>query len=198
MNKPTQKLSRKDLYTLEKYSEIRDDFRRKVMKHKTKRRIELGPNVALLFEDRLTMQYQIQEMLRIERIFEVEGINEELCTYNPLIPDGSNLKATLMMEYQNPNERIDMLAKLPGIETQTWLQVKGHEKIYPFANEDMQRHSDEKTSSVHFVRFEFTKGMIEDLKLGACLSVGVNHPAYSAKLDPVPTYTRAALLADFY
>ena len=153
-------LSREDLYSLEEYSEIRPEFRAKVMEHKKSRRLEIGENATLYFEDELTMKYQIQEMLRIENILESEGINEELEAYNPLIPDGTNWKATFMMEYPDIEERKAALAQLIGIEDKTWVQVEGFDKVYAIADEDLERDSEEKTSSVHFMRFELTGEMI--------------------------------------
>ncbi|MCG8123645.1 MAG: DUF3501 family protein, partial [Candidatus Thiodiazotropha taylori] len=165
-------LSHEDLYSLEEYSRIRQEFRNRVIDHKKSRRLPIGPHAALYFEDELTMQYQIQEMLRIERIFEHDGIQDELDVYNPLIPDGTNWKATFMMEYDDVEERKQALAKLIGIENAIWLAVEGHEKIRPIANEDLERTTEDKTSAVHFIRFELTDGMIESLKNGAKLSAG--------------------------
>ena len=161
-----EQLKKSDLYSLEKYATVRDDFRAEVMAHKKLRYIQLGENLRLLFEDRMTMQYQVQEMLRIEKIFEADGINEELEAYNPLIPDGENLKAVMMIEFSDVDERKDALAKLIGVERETWLQVDDFDKVYPISNEDLERETDEKTSSVHFMRFEFTPEMISALKNG--------------------------------
>lgn len=191
-----RKLQRGDLYSLEKYAEARSEFRRKVMEHKKRRTLPIGPNATLYFEDRLTMQYQVQEMLRVERIFEAAGIEEELAAYNPLIPDGSNWKATYMVEFSDIEERRKALARFVGIEAKTWLRVAGHDKIYPFADEDMERASEEKTSSVHFLRFELTPAMIRDLKSGAGLAAGSDHPEYRHTLDPVPDALRESLLQD--
>lgn len=190
------KLKKSDLYSLENYAVIRDEFRTEVMEHKKLRYIQLGENLRLLFEDRMTMQYQVQEMLRIEKVFEAVGINEELDAYNPLIPDGMNLKAVMMIEFSDVEERKDALAKLIGVERQTWLQVDGFDKVYPISNEDLERETDEKTSSVHFMRFEFAADMITALKNGAVMKAGVNHPAYQHEItieDPV----RQSLVADF-
>jgi len=190
------KLKKSDLYSLENYAVIRDEFRAEVMKHKKLRNIQLGENLRLLFEDRMTMQYQIQEMLRIEKIFEAEGIDEELDAYNPLIPDGQNLKAVMMIEFSDVEERKDALAKLIGVERETWLQVEGFDKVYPVSNEDLDRETDEKTSSVHFMRFEFSSEMIAALKDGAVMKAGVDHPEYQYQAtleDPV----RQSLVADF-
>jgi hypothetical protein len=191
-----EKLDRSQLYSLEKYAEVRSDFRAKVLEHKKHRFIQLGDNLRIIFEDRMTIQYQIQEMLRIEKIFEAEGIQEELDAYNPLIPDGQNLKAVIMIEYNDIGERKEALARLIGIERMIWLQVDGHDKVVPISNEDLDRETEEKTSSVHFSRFEFTPEMISALKNGASLSAGVDHPEYNYTVD-VDDATREALIADF-
>lgn len=190
-----EKLQRSDLYSLEKYAEVRKDFRAKVIQHKKLRNIQLGPNLRLLFEDRLIMQYQIQEMLRIERIFEPAGIQEELNAYNPLIPDGSNLKATLMIEFSDIDERKAALAKLIGVEKLIWLRVSENDKVFPIANEDMDRETEEKTSSVHFLRFELTAEMITALKSGSALTAGVEHPEYYYEVR-VDENVRNALIND--
>ena len=190
-----EKLQRSDLYSLEKYAEVRKDFRAKVIQHKKLRNIQLGPNLRLLFEDRLIMQYQIQEMLRIERIFEPAGIQEELNAYNPLIPDGSNLKATLMIEFSDIDERKAALAKLIGVEKMIWLRVAENDKVFPIANEDMDRETEEKTSSVHFLRFELTAEMITALKSGSALTAGVEHPEYYYEVS-VDENVRNALIND--
>jgi hypothetical protein len=189
-------LSREDLYSLEEYSEIRPEFRAKVMEHKKSRRLEIGENATLYFEDELTMKYQIQEMLRIEKIFESEGINEELDAYNPLIPDGTNWKATFMMEYPDIEERKAALAQLIGIEDKTWVQVEGFDKVYAIADEDLERDSEEKTSSVHFMRFELTGEMIAAAKGGAAISAGIDHPNYNHSVDPIPDNIRSSLIND--
>lgn len=189
------KLTRQDLFSLEKYAEIRADFRKQVIEHKKHRRLQLTPHVALYFEDRLTMQYQIQEMLRIERIFEAAGIQEELEVYNPLIPDGDNWKATFMVEYPDENERRRALARLVGIENSVWLRVEGHEAVRPVANEDLDRSAPDKTASVHFLRFQLTPPMIAALKAGAALDAGVDHPACQARVR-VPDDVRASLVGD--
>lgn len=191
------KLTPANLLSLEDYSKQRADFRSKVMAHKKNRQVHLGDHATLYFEDSLTMQYQVQEMLRIERIFEEEGINEELAAYNPLIPDGSNLKATFMVEYEDVDERKAALAKLIGIENKVWIQVAGFEKVYPFANEDLERTTEEKTSSVHFLRFEFTPDMIAAAKQGADMAMGIEHENYYVEMNPVATNIRDALVADF-
>ena len=189
-------LSREDLYSLEEYSEIRPEFRAKVMEHKKSRRLEIGENATLYFEDELTMKYQIQEMLRIEKIFESEGINEELEAYNPLIPDGTNWKATFMMEYPDIEERKAALAQLIGIEDKTWVQVEGFDKVYAIADEDLERDSEEKTSSVHFMRFELTGEMTAAAKGGAAISAGIDHPNYNQSVDPIPDNIRSSLVND--
>lgn len=192
-----KKLSTTDLFSLEQYSKQRNEFRSRVMAHKQDRKVFVGEHITLYFEDRLTMQYQIQEMLRVERIFEEEGIAEELNAYNPLIPDGTNLKATMMIEYSDVDERRDALARLIGVEDKIWLCVHGHDKVFAIADEDLERATEEKTSSVHFLRFEFTKAMITALKNGAALGVGVDHPAYQFTNNALPAATRNSLVTDF-
>ena len=182
--------------TLEAYAKQRDAFRARVIEHKKRRAVRLGEHISLIFEDELTIRYQVQEMLRIERIFEERGIEDELDAYNPLIPDGTNLKATLMIEYPEPVERGRMLAKLKGVEDRVWLQVEGCERVYPIADEDLERENEEKTSSVHFLRFELGDEMRKALKRGIALSIGVDHPHYRAALEPVPAEVRAALVRD--
>jgi hypothetical protein len=189
-------LTPEDLYSLEKYAKIRNDFRAKVMAHKQHRKVHVGANATLYFEDRLTMQYQIQEMLRVERIFEPEGIAEELGAYNPLIPDGRNFKATFMVEFPDIEERRQALEKLIGIEDRVWVQVQGHDKVYAIADEDLEREDETKTSSVHFLRFELTDDMAAALKGGADLAVGIDHPAYEYRVDPVDAASRDALAQD--
>ncbi|MBV2123387.1 MAG: DUF3501 family protein [Candidatus Thiodiazotropha sp. (ex Ctena orbiculata)] len=189
-------LSHEDLYSLEEYSRIRQEFRNRVIDHKKSRRLPIGPHAALYFEDELTMQYQIQEMLRIERIFEHDGIQDELDVYNPLIPDGTNWKATFMMEYDDVEERKQALAKLIGIENAIWLAVEGHEKIRPIANEDLERTTEDKTSAVHFIRFELTEGMIESLKNGAKLSAGIDHAEYNYTIDGLDSAVKSSLISD--
>lgn len=191
-----QKLTREDLYSLEAYSEKRSEFRAQVMAHKKDRRVALGSHAALYFEDRMTMQYQVQEMLRVERIFEAEGIEEELGAYNPLIPDGRNWKATFMIEYTDVEERQQALARLVGIEDHVWVQVQGHERVWAIADEDLERDSEEKTSSVHFLRFELTDPMVADLKNGSALAMGIEMDAFRQQMDPVPENIRAALVQD--
>jgi len=192
-----QKLSRSDLYSLEQYAEQRPAFRDRVMAHKESRRVPLGPHATLYFEDRLTIQYQVQEMLRAERIFEVPGINEELGAYNPLIPDGSNWKATFMLEYDDVNDRRAALEKLIGIEDRVWVRIAGHPPVYAIADEDLERDTEQKTSAVHFLRFELTPQMVAAAKERAAISMGIDLPAYQNVLDPVPENIRAALIEDF-
>jgi len=188
-------LCRQDLYSLEEYARIREEFRTKVMEHKKNRRIVIGEHAALYFEDALTMQYQIQEMLRIERIFEADGIQGELDVYNPLIPDGSNWKATFMLEYGDVAERKKALAQLIGIERGLWMQVAGCDKVHPIANEDLSRETADKTSAVHFVRFELSHEMVAAAKAGAAITAGIDHPNYQEQ-TVVPEAVRQSLLAD--
>ena len=194
----TTKLSRNDLYSLEEYSEIRDEFRARVMQHKKNRRLDLGDHLVLFFEDRLVMQYQIQEMLKAEKIFEADGIQEELDAYNPLIPDGTNWKATMMIQYSDVNERQRMLAKLVGIENKVWLRVGDHDKVYPIADEDLERATENKTSAVHFLRFELTPAMIADVHKGATISAGVEHENYSVNVDAIPDNVAKSLAEDLH
>ncbi|MES9924417.1 MAG: DUF3501 family protein [Candidatus Thiodiazotropha endolucinida] len=191
-------LSHSDLYSLEEYARIRQQFRAKVIDHKKSRRLPIGPHAALYFEDELTMQYQVQEMLRIERIFEQQGIQDELDVYNPLIPDGMNWKATFMMEYHDVDERKKALARLIGIEEAIWVQVAGFDKVRPIANEDLERSTEEKTSAVHFLRFELTQPMIDALKGGATLSAGIDHPNYDYTVDDLESSVRESLIKDLH
>jgi len=191
------KLARSDLYSLEQYSELRDQFRTSVMEHKRNRRLPLGTNATLYFEDRLTIQYQVQEMLRIERIFEVAGIQEELDAYNPLIPDGSNWKATFMVEFPDEEERRQMLRHLIGIEDNVWLQVGDLPQIRAIADEDLDRSDDEKTSAVHFLRFEFNEKQKQAIKNGARLAAGIDHKNCTVEIRPVAENIRRSLLKDF-
>jgi hypothetical protein len=181
--------------SLEAYARERASFRAKVIEHKKHRTVALGEHVTLLFEDELTVRYQVQEMLRIERIFEEDGIRHELDAYNPLVPDGANWKATMLIEYPDADERRTMLAKLKSIEDRVWVQLGGGERIYAIADEDLERENDEKTSSVHFLRFELG-GSAPILKQGAKLAMGIDHPEYRAVLDPVPQDIRDALSRD--
>ncbi|MBT3047929.1 MAG: DUF3501 family protein [gamma proteobacterium symbiont of Ctena orbiculata] len=191
-------LSHDDLYSLEEYARIRPEFRAKVIDHKKSRRLAIGPHAALYFEDELTMQYQIQEMLRIERIFEQQGIQDELDVYNPLIPDGMNWKATFMMEYHDVDERKQALTELIGIEAAIWVAVSGFDKVRPIANEDLERSTEEKTSAVHFLRFELTQPMIDALKAGAALSAGIDHPNYDYRVDNLDARVRESLIKDLH
>ena len=192
-----RKLSRDDLFPLENYAVMRGDFRHRVMAHKKPRQLHLGPHVTLYFEDRLTIQYQIQEMLRVERIFEADGITEELDAYNPLIPDGCNLKATMMIEYEDRVERTRQLRQLVGIEDQVWLRVAGMDKVMAIADEDLERSTEDKTSAVHFLRFEFAPEMIAAMKAGAAVSAGIDHDACKQLIETIPAGMHAALVKDF-
>jgi hypothetical protein len=191
------KLSSGDLMSLEQYVRERPLFRARVLRHKGERQLAIGPNATWAFEDRLTVQYQVQEMLRVERIFEPQGIAEELGAYNPLIPDGSNWKATLLIEFAQPEERARALAQLRGIEDRCWVQVAGHERIFAIADEDIERENDEKTSAVHFLRFELNASMIASLRSGATLAAGIDHPSYRHTVAEVPGTVRLALTDDF-
>ncbi len=191
-----EKLRRDDLYSLEKYAEIRPAFRTKVMAHKLSRQVMLGDHATLYFEDRLTMQYQVQEMLRAERIFEPEGITDELDVYNPLIPDGTNWKATFMIEYPDIEQRRKALTRLKGIEGRVWVKVQDFDPVYAIADEDLEREDETKTSAVHFLRFELTADMTRAVKQGAQIAMGIDHPAYRAKVDPVSQAVRDSLARD--
>jgi hypothetical protein len=191
-----KKLTREDLYSLEKYAELRPEFRTRVIDHKKNRNVPIGPHATLYFEDRQTIQYQIQEMLRIERIFKPDGIQEELDVYNPLIPDGTNWKATFMIEYEDAEVRKQALAKMIGIERRVQIKVAGYDPVTPIANEDLERETEEKTSSVHFLRFEFAPEMIAAAKGGAAISMAIDHPAYRYQTDALPESTRTALVSD--
>jgi uncharacterized protein YggL (DUF469 family) len=189
-------ISPETLMPLEVYAKARPEFRAKVIAHKQNRKMQLGENITLIFEDELTIRYQVQEMLRVERIFEEEGILDELGAYNPLVPDGSNWKATMMIEYPDENERRSKLAELIGVEDRVWVQVAGCERIYAIADEDLERETAQKTSSVHFLRFELAATMVAALRSGAALAMGVDHPKYSATVERVADATRASLIAD--
>lgn len=189
-------LAREDLMSLEEYATQRADFRKDVLEHKKARNIALGPHATLYFEDQKTIQYQIQEMLRIEKIFEAEGIKEELDAYNPLIPDGSNWKATFMIEYDDVEERQKVLATLVGVEDKVWVQVDGFDKVYAIANEDLERSTEEKTSAVHFMRFELTSEMAEAVKEGKEISMGIDYDGFDQLLSPIPEASRASLMND--
>ncbi len=189
-------LSPTDLLKLEDYARQRPAFRARVLAHKAARRVALGEHMTLLFEDRLTVQLQVQEMLRIERIFELAAIKEELAAYNPLIPDGSNWKATCLIEYEDPDERKHRLAALRGVEDRIYVQVSGFERVHAIADEDMERSNESKTSAVHFLRFEFSPAMVEAIGQGAQVLIGVDHPAYRVE-QPLPDSSLRALRADF-
>jgi hypothetical protein len=189
-------LTAEDLYPLEQYAKLRREFRARVIEHKKHRQVAVGRNATLHFEDRLTIQYQVQEMLRIERIFEPEGIAEELSAYNPLIPDGSNWKATLMLEYEDVAERQVALARLRGVEDRVWVQVQGHDRVYANADEDLERENDTKTSSVHFLRFELDPSMKQAVLTGAPVSVGIDHEHYRHSIDSIPSRVRDSLADD--
>jgi hypothetical protein len=191
-----QKIARDTLMTLEAYAKARKEFRAKVIAHKKPRTVHLGEHVTLIFEDELTIRYQVQEMLRVEKIFEEAGIQDELDAYNPLIPDGRNFKATMMLEYEDVEERKRALAQLKGVEDRAWVRVEGLPRVYAIADEDLERENEEKTSSVHFLRFELSKEMADALKYGMALSIGVDHPSCSVSLDPVTPATRNALVKD--
>ncbi len=190
------KLKHEDLMSLEEYHEARDEFRKKAIEHKKIRQVPLDAHATLYFEDRLTMQYQIQEMLRIERIFEKEAIQEELDAYNPLIPDGTNWKATFMLEFPDVEERRRRLAELVGIEHKVYVKVDGHEPVYAIANEDLDRSTEDKTSSVHFLRFELTSEMIQSVKEGEPIYAGIDYPGYQVEVGPIPAVTARALAED--
>ena len=193
---PGNKLRPEDLFSLEQYAKQRPEFRPKVIAHKRNRTLQCGPNATWCFEDRLTVQYQVQEMLRIERIFEAEGIADELNAYNPLIPDGSNWKVTLLIEFPEIEERRKALAQMKGIEDRCWVQVAGHERVFAIADEDLERENEEKTSSVHFLRFELAPAMVAAAKGGAAISIGMDHDAYRHAIDPLPPASRDALVKD--
>jgi len=190
------KITRDSLLTLEAYARQREAFRKRVIEHKKPRTVHVGDHVTLLFEDELTIRYQIQEMLRIEKTFEETGIQDELAVYNPLVPDGSNWKATMLVEYEDVEERKRALARLRGIEHKVWVRVEAAQPVYAIADEDLERANADKTASVHFLRFELTAAMISGLKGGAALAIGIDHPQYSIAVDPVAQATRDALVKD--
>jgi hypothetical protein len=189
-------ISRESLLTLESYAKIRREFRAKVLSHKKHRTVHLGEHVTLVFEDELTIRYQIQEMLRVEKIFDEEGIQGELDAYNPLIPNGRNWKATMMIEYPDPDERQRQLQLLKGIEDRVWVQAGGLARVYAIADEDLDRENESKTSAVHFLRFELSPAMKKTLGMGGGLTMGVDHPNYKALLDPVLPDVHDALIKD--
>ena len=192
-----QKLEPSELLSLEQYARARPVFRARMIEQRRVRRLLIGEHCSWSFEDRDTIQYQVQEMLRAERMFEPDGIAEELAAYNPLIPDGSNLKATLLIEYADADERARRLSELRGFERHCWMRVAGFEPIYAIADEDLERENDSKTSAVHFLRFEFTAQMLASLREGGGFAAGVDHPAYRFSVDPIPQRLRATLMADF-
>ncbi|MGH8230560.1 MAG: DUF3501 family protein [Steroidobacteraceae bacterium] len=192
-----EKIAVAQLMSLEQYARERPGLRAGMIEHRRNRQLHIGEHCSWSFEDQRTVQYQVQEMLRSERIFEPEAIAEELDTYNPLIPDGSNLKATLMIEYGDPVERARRLAELRGFERHCWMRVAGFEPVYAIADEDLMRENDTKTSAVHFLRFEFSAAMIAAAKAGSALGAGVDHPNYRHVVEPLPAALRRALLADF-
>jgi len=190
------RITRNSLLTLEAYARTRNEYRAKVIAHKKDRTVHVGEHLTLLFEDELTVRYQIQEMLRIEKTFDDAGIQDELDAYNPLVPDGHNWKATLLVEYEDVSELKAALAELKGIEDRVWVQVEGGARVYAIADEDLERENDTKTSSVHFVRFELTPEMIAAAKYGVGVSIGVDHPSYTFTLPAISDATRRALVAD--
>ena len=190
-------ISRDSLLTLEAYAKQRTEFRARVLAHKKNRTVRLGQHITLIFEDELTIRYQIQEMLRIEKTFEEAGIQDELDAYTPLIPDGTNLKATMMIEYEDALVRKAELAKLKGVEDRVYVQVDGQSKVYAIADEDLERENDEKTSSVHFLRFEFEPAAIAAWKAGAAVAMGIDHPNYASRLDEVAPQVQSSLARDF-
>jgi hypothetical protein len=189
-------LTRNDLMSLEQYSTARKDFRAKVLDHKRNRSVAVGPNATWSFEDQLTMQYQVQEMLRVERIFEADAIQEELDSYNPLIPDGQNWKATFLLEFPDADERRERLSQLKGVEDRCWVQVAGFDRVWAIADEDLERENDDKTSSVHFLRFELSPQMCAQVKAGAAIGVGIDHDNYRHALASLPQNVRDSLAKD--
>ncbi len=190
-------ISRESLLTLESYARQRGEFRARVMAHKRNRTVHVGPSVTLLFEDELTVRYQIQEMLRIERVFDEDGIRAELEAYGPLVPDGTNLKATMLIEFEDPGERAVELARLKGIERRVYVQVGATAAIFAIADEDLERENDEKTSSVHFLRFEFEAPAIDAFRAGQPVAIGIDHRHYTHRLEPLDAQCAAALAGDF-
>ncbi len=196
IEKTTHKIARESLLSLEAYARQRNEFRARVIAHKRDRTVHLGAHLTLIFEDEQTIRYQIQEMLRIERTFEEQGIRDELDAYTPLLPDGRNFKATMMIEYADAEERKHALAKLKGIEDRVWIQVEGCARVYAIADEDLERENEEKTSAVHFLRFELDDEMARALKYGVALSLGVDHQNYQAEIGAVAAGVRASLTKD--
>ncbi len=189
-------ITRDSLMTLEAYAKARASMREQVMAQKKLRRVKLGENILLIFENELLIRYQIQEMLRVEKIFEEDGIRHELESYVPLVPTGSNFKVTMQIEYADENQRRTMLTKLKGVEDRVWVRIDGHDPVFAITDEDLERENEEKTSAVHFLRFEFSAGMIADAKSGAAISVGVDHPAYTANTGALPDAVRTSLASD--
>ena len=196
MKNSTKKLTPQSLWTLEHYAKLRNRFRQEMIQHKKNRMVRLGENLTLHFEDSETIKYQVQEILRIEKTFEEEGILEELEAYNPLIPDGSNLKCTMMIEYPDESLRREKLRLLKGIEDTVWVRVEGRDKVFAIADEDQVRENKEKTSAVHFLRFELDEDMIKSLKYGVGLAIGVDHKAYTVSIDPLQVDVRNNLVKD--
>tara|TARA_B100000900_G_scaffold115312_1_gene96918 strand:- start:835 stop:1425 length:591 start_codon:yes stop_codon:yes gene_type:complete len=191
-----KKLTKNSLWTLEHYARVRDKFRKEMIEHKKGRMVNLGENLTLHFEDAQTIKYQVQEILRIEKTFEEEGIVDELEAYNPLIPDGTNFKCTMMIEYSDEAVRREKLKSLKGIEDKVWVRVEGRDKVWAIADEDLARENDEKTSAVHFLRFELDEDMIKSLHYGVGMSIGVDHTQYSVSIDPVSIDLRNNLVKD--
>lgn len=192
-----EKLNKSDLFSLEEYSINRDSFRKKVLEEKRRRKVYIGEHVALLFENKNTIQYQIQEMLRIEKIFDAEGIQEELDAYNPLIPDGSNLKAVMLIEYPNVEERKEKLKILKGIEKKIWIKVGSHNKVFAIADEDLEREDETKTSAVHYLRYEFSASMINDWKNDSSVVMGIDHENYQSSETIISSDISSSLSGDF-
>lgn len=192
-----EKLNKSDLFSLEEYSINRDSFRKKVLEEKQHRKVYIGEHVVLLFENKNTIQYQIQEMLRIEKIFDAEGIQEELDAYNPLIPDGSNLKAVMLIEYPNVEERKEKLKILKGIERKIWIKVGSHNKVFAIADEDLEREDETKTSAVHYLRYEFSASMINDWKNNSSIVMGIDHENYQSSETIISSDISSSLSADF-
>ncbi len=189
-------ITRDSLMTLEAYAKARPAMREQVMAEKKLRRVQLGDNILLIFENELLIRYQIQEMLRVEKIFEEDGIRHELESYVPLVPTGSNFKVTMQIEYADEGRRREMLARLKGVEDRVWVRIDGHDPVFAIADEDLERENEEKTSAVHFLRFELTAGMVAAGKSGAAISVGVDHPEYTANTGALPEAVRASLASD--
>ena len=192
----TMTITRDSLMTLEAYAKARHSMRDEVMAQKKLRRVKLGENILLIFENELLIRYQIQEMLRVEKIFEEDGIQHELESYVPLLPTGSNFKVTMQIEYAEENQRREMLARLKGVEDRVWVRVAGFDPVFAIADEDLERENADKTSAVHFLRFELTAAMVAAAKAGAAISVGVDHPEYEANTGALPDEVRASLASD--